>query len=336
MTFGLFPFNQVHADIKRITDKFFASGKIADFLDAFVRGEKHLDVTSRSIRGLPRAWRRQFGHPPVTRPSLLFMDLPDPCSPDSTSRNLAAGSILNMVKENNRAVIPLWKTRAVFELLSQHWGFYFNASSDDCGSEDMMTLHSTVDEHLHESRKSFHEDRLANNGYARKTTRLLFISRLLIFQYCLRVPGASETFSSARWTLLQTCPHVLFKDDVFDVLFLQLLNLQPHGEVSLSLLIRNMYEDTKDCLIKSGCLPPIETDTRLLVVLDEAQLLGDAFNASFQSMSSSDESSRPLLSPILHAFRDIGGHQLTLVACGTGLSISIKALFLGTEFWLWS
>ncbi|KAF8916949.1 hypothetical protein BGZ58_005174, partial [Dissophora ornata] len=96
----------LHADIKKITDKFFAPGKIADFLDAFVRGEKHLEVTTGSIQGLPRAWRRQFGHPSDTRPSLLFMDLPDPCSPDSTSRNLAAGSILDMVKENNRALIP--------------------------------------------------------------------------------------------------------------------------------------------------------------------------------------------------------------------------------------
>jgi len=36
-----------------------------------------------------------------------------------------------------------------------------------------------------------------------------------------------------------------------------------------------------------------------------------------------------LLSPILHAFRDIGGHQLTLVACGTGLSVN-------TLFWVQS
>jgi len=129
-----------------------------------VKGEKHLEVTSGSIRGFPRAWRRQFGHPLDTRPSLLFMDLPHPLSPDSTSSNLAAGSILDMVKENNRALVPvgglvtdpytlfnntvsltvalflfrslviwMWKTRAVLELLSQHWGFYFNASSDDWG-----------------------------------------------------------------------------------------------------------------------------------------------------------------------------------------------------------
>jgi len=120
------------------------------------------------------------------------------------------------------------------ELLSQHWGFYFNASSDDWGSADMMTLHSTVDEHLQQNRKSFIEDRSANNAYARKITRLLFISRLLVFQYCLSVRGASENFSSARWTLLQTCPHVLYDKDIFDVLFHQILNLQHHGEVSVT------------------------------------------------------------------------------------------------------
>ncbi|KAF9118991.1 hypothetical protein BGX30_004160 [Mortierella sp. GBA39] len=279
----------LRADIKRITDKFFAPGKITDFLNAFVKGEKHLEVTSGSIRGLPRAWRRQFGHPPDTRPSLLFMDLPDPSSPDSVSRNLA----------------------------------------DDWGSSDMMTLYSTVDKHLQETQKSFIEDRPANNAYARKTTLLLFISRLLIFKCCLRVPGGSDTFTCARWTLLQTCPHVLFKDDVFDVLFIEVLKLRHHHESILLDLVRDIYEDTKDCLIKYGCLPIIETDTRLLVVLDEAQLLGDAFNASFQSMSSADESPRPLLSPILHALRDIGGHQLTLIACGTGLSIN-------TLFWVQS
>ncbi|KAI8345733.1 hypothetical protein B0O80DRAFT_471947, partial [Mortierella sp. GBAus27b] len=65
------------------------------------------------------------------------MDLPDPSTLDSPSRNLAAGSILELVKENSRPHIPVFgvsvcgKTHAVIELLSQHWGFYFNASSDD-------------------------------------------------------------------------------------------------------------------------------------------------------------------------------------------------------------
>ncbi|KAG0246148.1 hypothetical protein BG011_002527, partial [Mortierella polycephala] len=69
-------------------------------------------------------------------------------------------------------------------------------------------------------------------------------------------------------------------------------------------------------------MPKFEDDTRLLVVHDEAQFLGDEFNGSFQSMSSSDESPRPLLSPILHGLRDIGRDQLTVVTCGTGLSVN--------------
>jgi hypothetical protein len=96
----------LHADIKTITDRFFAPGSIANFLDAFVKGKGHLPVTEGPIQGLLRAWRRGFGKAVETRPSLLFMDLPDPSAPDSTSRNLAAGSILELVKENNRHHIP--------------------------------------------------------------------------------------------------------------------------------------------------------------------------------------------------------------------------------------
>ncbi|KAG0360358.1 hypothetical protein BGX24_005576, partial [Mortierella sp. AD032] len=67
----------LHTDIKKIKDKFFAPGSdITNFLDAFVRGEGGLPVTNGAIRGLPRAWRRAFGKPDETRPSLLFLDLP--------------------------------------------------------------------------------------------------------------------------------------------------------------------------------------------------------------------------------------------------------------------
>lgn len=103
----------LHADIKRITDKFFA-GPIVHFLDAFVKGEGALPITSGSIHGLPRAWHRGFGKVSETRPSLLFMDLPDPSVPDTASRNLAAGSILDMVKENNRPVIPIFGVSSTF------------------------------------------------------------------------------------------------------------------------------------------------------------------------------------------------------------------------------
>jgi len=221
------------------------------------------------------------------------------------------------------------KTRAVIELLSRHWGFYFNAADDDWGSDDMMTLYGSVRDHLKDLQASCTVvDLEANNAYARKITLLLFLSRLLVFKHCLSVPGSSETFTSARWALLQVCPYVLFRD-IFNALFLKLLDLQSHGLNPLLLLIRNVYGDVKGRLVERGCLPKIKDNTRLLVINDEAQFLGDQFYGSFQSKSSSEDYLRPLLSPILHAFRDIGQQQLTLVTCGTGLSIN-------TLFWVQS
>jgi hypothetical protein len=173
----------------------------------------------------------------------------------------------------------------------------------------MLTLHSTVRDYLNDAIESSTADREANNAYTMKTTLLLFLSHLLVFKYCLNVPTSSETFTSARWTLLQVCPHVLFDLDIFNILFLQLLNLRHHPTGHLLALIRNVYEEAKDCLIKNGCLLKIKGDTRLLVVHDEAQYLGDQFFDAFKSLSS-DESPRLLLSPTLHAFRDIGSISL--------------------------
>ncbi|KAG0272298.1 hypothetical protein BGZ96_005390 [Linnemannia gamsii] len=190
----------------------------------------------------------------------------------------------------------------------------------------MMTLYGSVRDHLKDLQTSYTVvDFEANNAFACKITLLLFLSRLLIFKYCLCVPGCAETFTSARWALLQACPHVLFKENIFHLLFDQMLKLRHQRELDLSDLVRNVYEETKGRLMERGYLPKFKDDTMLLVINDEAQLLGDQFNGSFQSMSSADTSPRPLFSPILHGFRDIGQHQLTLVTCGTGLSIN--ALF---------
>ena len=65
-----------------------------------------------------------------------------------------------------------------------------------------------------------------------------FFSQDLVFKNCMSVPGSCESFTSARWALLQVCPHVLYKD-MFNALFLKLLNLQHYGELPFSLLTRN-------------------------------------------------------------------------------------------------
>ncbi|KAF9956730.1 hypothetical protein BGZ65_002485 [Modicella reniformis] len=126
---------------------------VVKFLNSFAKGEGSLPITTATekISDLPQAWRRGFGKPLEARPSLLFFDMPDPLKPDSASRSrLASASIMEMVvkKGRNHPVVPVFgmSDMAVIELLSHHWGIYFNASSDDWGSSDMKTLHSCVQE----------------------------------------------------------------------------------------------------------------------------------------------------------------------------------------------
>ncbi|KAF8923544.1 hypothetical protein BGZ58_002827 [Dissophora ornata] len=125
-----------------------------------------------------------------------------------------------------------------------------------------------------------------------KEVQVVEQTMLLIFKYCFNVSGSSETFTRARWTLLQVCPHVLFKGK-FNILFLHVLKLRRHPVGDLLDLVRDVHEDTKGLIIKHGCLLKIRDDTKLLVIHDEAQFLGDEFNGFFQSMSSLDESPRP-------------------------------------------
>ncbi|KAI7815833.1 hypothetical protein BC939DRAFT_83289 [Gamsiella multidivaricata] len=69
----------LRADIKKIADRFFAPGSPASaFLDAYVRGEKALPVTTTGIKGLPKVLRRGVVDSKDSGPSLLFLDLPSP------------------------------------------------------------------------------------------------------------------------------------------------------------------------------------------------------------------------------------------------------------------
>ncbi|KAK3811524.1 MAG: hypothetical protein JOS17DRAFT_779931 [Linnemannia elongata] len=69
--------SDLHTDIKKIADKFFASGSdVAKFLDAFVKGQGASPVTSGPLEGLPTVGRRQFGKPPETlRGFVLYLDV---------------------------------------------------------------------------------------------------------------------------------------------------------------------------------------------------------------------------------------------------------------------
>ncbi|KAG0068454.1 hypothetical protein BGZ89_004695 [Linnemannia elongata] len=324
---GMTPSGDLRADIKRITDKIFAPGSdAAELLDLFVRGLKNLPLTTGSVSGLPRVWPRNNGPPADTCPSLLFLDLPHPSSSDIESRHPTSDAILQFIEKCSTPIVPIFgvsgcgKTRGIIELLSRRWGFYFNAAEDDLGSNDVVTLIRRIKSRLQ-------QDREANNRQARTMSFLLFLSRLKILQYCLMVSGAGQTFTSARWTILQTCSHV-FEIDVFGQLFqafLPLLPLYPTSftETDLETATQEEFLTTKCLLVqygRQGGLPSFKDRDKLFVAYDEAQILGEMEYGRFESLSQG-KPDRPLLSPILWGFRNIAEDSLTLITSGTGLSI---------------
>ncbi|KAF9136606.1 hypothetical protein BGX30_011030, partial [Mortierella sp. GBA39] len=315
------------ANIKRITDKFFAPGSdVTKFLDRFVQGLENLPLTTGAVSGLPTVKLRNKGRPADTHPSLLFSGLPDPSSSDTQSRYPTSDAILKFIERCSTSTVPIFgvsgcgKTRGMIELLSRCWGFYFNAAGNDLGSDDITTLISHIESRLQ-------EDREANNRQARTMTYLIFLSRLKTLQYCLTIPDAGQAFTSARWTILQTCPHV-FNNDVFGQLFRKFLPLLPRDQTSLTELdlmtvVQEELQATKHLLVQHGNhggLPAFQERDKLMVVHDEAQILGDTNNERFESMSP-EKPGRPLLSPVLHGFRSVGEDHLTLITCGTGLSM---------------
>ncbi|KAK3836314.1 MAG: hypothetical protein J3R72DRAFT_493794 [Linnemannia gamsii] len=270
-------------DLEVIMDKFFTpESDVANFLDRFVLGLENLPLTTGNVSGLPRIWLRNKGRLADTQPSLLFSGLPDPSSNDTHTQYPTSDAIIQLIERCSTSIVPVFgvsgcgKTRGMIELLSRRWGFYFNASGNDLGSDDVTTLISYIGSRLE-------QDREANNRRARIITYLLLLSRLKVLQYCLTIPGSCNTFTSARWTILQTCAHV-FNNDIFGKLLRKLLKLFPRCPT-----------------------PLIETD------------LERATQKEFEVTR--EKPDRPLLSPILWGFRNISVDYLTLITSGTGLSI---------------
>lgn len=102
-------------------------------------------------------------------------------------------------------------------MLCLQWGFYFNATKSDYGSDDLVRLADFIDNNTSDDFTN------SNPIVAKNTTLLHFLSHLTILSYCLNVPGCCHTFSSASPALLRVCPNT-FKD-AFLHLFMKLCDL---------------------------------------------------------------------------------------------------------------
>ncbi|KAF9346582.1 hypothetical protein BGX26_001886 [Mortierella sp. AD094] len=310
---------------KKIADRCFATGSSAsDFLDAYVRGEKALPITTTGVKGLPKVLRRRVVDTQDSGPSLLFLDLPVPPvkAGDPVPERFRSNVILQRLEVMQSQDLSVFgvsgcgKTRSVIEMLCLQWGFYFNAAKSDLGSSDLSHLADSIDKKTMEG-----QGPEQNTAFARNMTLVLLLSRLLVLKYCLNVPGCRQTFSSASWAILQVCPHV-FEDvflDLFKLLFKR-LNERLLFELVLTTVIQDEFLLVHDLLTGHQC-QNFPVGSKLRLVVDEAQVLSDKGSTKFRSYYLETDP-RPMLSPVLNGFRNAGGpKELTIIYCGTGLSM---------------
>ncbi|KAF8975581.1 hypothetical protein BGZ46_009011 [Entomortierella lignicola] len=300
------------------------------FIKDYIAGDIKLPVTDGAIPGFPVAWRRvDIAKGTSThKPSLLFFDLPDSGgSYLSADSNVNARKILDQISSGNYSTFPVFgasgcgKTRTVMDMLSQNWGFYFNGGEDDHGSSDVNALVGIA------TRKIVVGDPLMSNIVVKSINICLLLARVSLLSRCLSVSNGAMTPS--QWMLLQVCPQVLGKvywsdskpsrTDLFLALFERLeSSLSKYYFISLEKLLQARF----DALYKTfselnQCNP------KFLLVLDEAQSLGETLRDKFQTERDDPSTLRPILSPFFHGLEELSEDmsQICIVPCGASSCI---------------
>ncbi|KAG9063268.1 hypothetical protein KI688_004872 [Linnemannia hyalina] len=168
-------------------------------------------------------------------------------------------------------------------MLCLQWGLYLNAAKNELGLNDLSRLPDSIGTEAMEEQGPGH-----NTAFACNKTLLLFLSRLLVLKYCLRISDCRQTFSSASWALLQVCLHMF--QDVFSEL-LSILYNKLEGltifESALRPIVRHELLSVRKSLA-AHAYPNFSSESKLRLVVDKAQDLSDKGN----SPADSDLSSR--------------------------------------------
>ncbi|KAF9177171.1 hypothetical protein BGZ50_009045 [Haplosporangium sp. Z 11] len=300
--------------------KFFAAGsKHSQLFDNYVQGQFPLPITTIGVRDIPKVLHRGVVKSQDSKPNLLFLDLPHPPSSisDPVPERFKSNVLLGVLEKMQAQDLPVFgvKSRSMVEMLCLQWGFYFNAAKSDFGSDDFCRLADNIDN------KTLEDAANTNAVFAKNMTLLLVLSRLMILDYCLRVPECRQTFSGASWTLLQVCPST-FKD-VFVHLCMNLCNLltaRTAPASNLASIVRHEFVSVRERLAACS-YPNFSRESKLRVVTDKAQILNDKRPTSFAS-SSTQGDLRPILRPVLHIFHLVGlRNELMTIYSGTDLSI---------------
>ncbi|KAG0366097.1 hypothetical protein BGZ54_005814 [Gamsiella multidivaricata] len=296
----------LRTDLKQIAGNFFApESKHTKFLTEFVKGSHCLPVTRGGVPGLPRLGVHGQENVRIA-PSL-------PSVAENTLAKYPRARYLPLFGVNGSG-----KTCTAMELLSNTWGLYFNGGAKDWGSSGMNTLINALSDY-----KTIYltQSRDGNTDRLRHLTYGLLYARLLILDYCLVQPESKINFLCQRWMLLQVATPAFM--DVFQSLFKD-INVYLHRH-PISGFILNAVQELFDKVQKQLLDRTTSFDAapfKFLVVLDEAQVLDRLFNGLY--LDSNGTTPRPVLTPVLRAFRHITNtideHKVCVMPCGASLS----------------
>ncbi|KAF9177895.1 hypothetical protein BGZ51_008187 [Haplosporangium sp. Z 767] len=320
--------------ISKIESDFFAS---ESWLVDFVRGGAKVPTTEGNLGGLPCIRSRASGE--ANRPSLLFLNLPE--SSESQDAPSTADKALKRIRMRAIPLLTFFgvtgcgKTRTVIEMLSKNWGFYFNASDTDLGSDDLVYLLK-----LAQKRKLDKTRDTESNNNIHIMALALVLTRTIILYHCLNIAERERTtFTCKDWMLLQVGIHTMGVKDLFATLFALIMaeiDLRFIGIAPMTAIVHERFSKLRQRLLGLTCNTSSERfDYTILLVVDEAQTLGKIEFGTFLSQqipiesegqagaASPDYYVRSILSPLVHGFYLTAAdkNEFCVIPCGTGLSI---------------
>ncbi|KAF8924661.1 hypothetical protein BGZ58_001574 [Dissophora ornata] len=293
--------------VSKIEDGFFAPAS-ANYtrLVRFLTADQLIPTTGGPLGGLPFVAARALSTEQSDRLTLLFLDLPE--STERQDPPSTADKALGKIRGRAVPLLQLFgvsgcgKTRTAIEMLSKNWGFYFNGSTTDRGSQDLARFLELV----HRTKRYGNRDFESNIHILALG---LVLSRVIILEQCLNIA-----------------------EHLFALLFMSIADVIHRHSIDISLMgsfVRTRFSEFRQRLLKLTLSTPSQhVGYKILLVVDEAQNFGKMDFGAFPSegqvaASSFDDYQRPVLSPLVHGFYQISGDHshFCVVTCGTGLCI---------------
>ncbi|KAK5796948.1 hypothetical protein F5H01DRAFT_401262 [Linnemannia elongata] len=322
----------------QIEDDFFApdSDKYTSLVQ-FVKGDANVPTTEGELSGLPFVLLRADAE--TNQPSLLFLNLPE--SVETQEPPSTADRALERIRGRAIPLLTFFgvsgcgKTRTAIEMLSKNWGFYFNGSETDWGSDDLLSFLTLVQQ----TKRCQNRD-LKSNIHVHILALALVLTRIIILHHCLDIAEREgTTFTCKDWILLQVGFDSIGLEDLFDMLFTSVADTIQLHSVYITIIgpfVRERFSSLRQRLLDLTFDTPTQSfDYTILLVIDEAQNLGKHEFGSFPTRqlppeaeqrvgaASIDKYMRPILAPLVHGFYGISAdrNQFCVVPCGNDLSV---------------